>query len=75
MAVFGEGCAALPTVGIDIRHSQAAPLTESDLILIGADPLKIIFEPMGEVVRLVSACEVMKVLAERAVSGNRPSLL
>jgi hypothetical protein len=73
MAVFGEGCAALPTVSIDIWRSQAATLTVGYLILIGAEPFKIISKPMGDVRRRVSAHEVVKVLTKQAVSDNQPS--
>jgi len=51
----------LPAVGIDIRRSQAATITEGDLILIGAETFKIIGEPMGDALELVSACEAVKV--------------
>ena len=33
MAEFGDSRAVLPTVGIDIRRSQSATITEGDLIL------------------------------------------
>ena len=61
MAEFGESRAVLPTVGIDIRRSQAATITEGDLIVIGAETLKIISEPMGDALGLVTACEAVKV--------------
>ena len=61
MAEFGDSRAVLPTVGIDIRRSQAATITEGDLILIGADTFKIIGEPMSDALGLVSACEAVKV--------------
>ena len=61
MAEFGESRAVLPTVGIDIRRSQAATITEGDLIMIGAEAFKIIGEPMGDALGLVSACEAVKV--------------
>ena len=61
MAEFGESRAVLPTVGIDIRRSQAATITEGDLIVIGAETLKIIGEPMGDALGLVTACEAVKV--------------
>lgn len=61
MAEFGDSRAVLPTVGIDIRHSQAATITEGDLIVIGAETFKIIGEPMGDALGLVSACEGVKV--------------
>ena len=60
MAEFGDSRAVLPTVGIDIRRSQAATITEGDLILIGAETLKIIGEPLGDALGLVSACEAVK---------------
>ena len=47
----------LPTVGIDIRRSQAATITDGDLILIGAETYRIIGEPMGDALGLVLACE------------------
>lgn len=53
MAEFGEGRAVLPTVGIDIRRSQAATITEGDLIVIGAETYRIICEPMGDALGLV----------------------
>ncbi|WP_253713757.1 hypothetical protein [Bradyrhizobium sp. WD16] len=60
MAKFGDSRAVLPTVGIDIRRSQAATITEGDLILIGAETLKIIGEPMGDALGLVLQCEAAK---------------
>ena len=57
MAEFGDSRAVLPTVGIDIRRSQAATITEGDLILIGAETYRIIGEPMGDALGLVLACE------------------
>ena len=61
MAEFGDSRAVLPTVGIDIRRSQAATIAEGDLIVIGAETFKIIGEPMGDALGLVSACEAVKV--------------
>ncbi len=61
MAEFGDSRAVLPTVGIDIRRSQAATITEGDLIMIGAATFKIISEPIGDALGLVSACEAVKV--------------
>ena len=61
MAEFGDGRAVLPTIGIDIRRSQAATITEGDLILIGAETYRIIGEPTGDSLGLVSACEAVKV--------------
>lgn len=61
MAEFGESRAVLPTVGIDIRRSQAATITEGDLILIGADTYRIIGEPIGDALKLVWALEVVDV--------------
>ena len=61
MAEVGESRAVLPTVGIDIRRSQAATITEGDLIEIGAETYRIIGEPMGDALGLVSACEAVKV--------------
>jgi hypothetical protein len=61
MAEFGESRAVLPTVGIDIRRSQAATITEGDLIVIDTEVFKIIGEPMGDALGLVSACEAVKV--------------
>ncbi len=57
MAEFGDSRAVLPTVGIDIRRSQTATITEGDLILIGAETYRIISEPMGDALGLVLACE------------------
>ena len=61
MAEFGNSRAVFPTVGIDIRRSQAATITEGDLILIGAETYRITGEPMGDALGLVSACEAVKV--------------
>jgi hypothetical protein len=61
IAEFGESRAMLPTVGLDIRRSQSATITEGDLIVIGAETFRIIGEPMGDVLGLVSACEAVKV--------------
>jgi len=60
MADFGDSRAVLPAVGIDVRRSQAATITEGDLILIGAETFRIIGEPMGDALGLVSACEAAK---------------
>ncbi|OQW50189.1 head-tail joining protein [Candidatus Raskinella chloraquaticus] len=60
MAEFGESRAALPTVGIDIRRSLSATITEGDLIVIGAETYRIIGEPLGDALGLVSACEAVK---------------
>jgi hypothetical protein len=57
MAEFGESRAVVPTIGIDIRCSQAAAINEGDLILIGAETYRIIGEPMGDGLGLVMACE------------------
>ncbi len=51
----------LPTVGIDIRRSQAATITEGDMIVIGAETFNFIGEPIGDTIGLVSACEALKV--------------
>ncbi len=61
VAEFGDSRAVLPTVGIDIRRSQSATITEGDLIVIGAEAFKIIGEPMGDALGLVSAYEAVKV--------------
>ncbi len=61
MAEFGDSRAVLPTVGIDIRRSQSATITEGDLIMIGAETFKIIGEPMGDALGLVAACEAVKI--------------
>ncbi|MCA4910385.1 MAG: hypothetical protein ING72_08585 [Methylobacterium sp.] len=61
VAEFGDSRAVLPTVGIDIRRSQAATITEGDLIVIGTEAYRIIGEPMGDALGLVLACEAMKV--------------
>ena len=60
MAEFGDSRAVLPTIGIDIRRSQSATITEGDLILIGAETYRIIGEPMGDALGLVSACEAAR---------------
>lgn len=61
MAEFGDSRAVLPTVSIDIRRSQAATITEGDLIVIGAEAFKIIGEPMGDALGIVWACEAVRV--------------
>jgi len=61
MAEFGDSRVVLPTVGIDIRRSQAATIAEGDLILIGAETYRIIGKPMGDALGLVSSCEAVKV--------------
>ena len=61
MAEFGESRAVLPTACIDIRRSQAATITEGDLILIGAATFKIIGEPMGDALGLILACDAVPV--------------
>ncbi|MBX9619378.1 MAG: hypothetical protein K2X10_09535 [Hyphomicrobiales bacterium] len=45
----------LPTIGIDIRRSQAATITEGDVILISAGTYRIIGEPMGDGLGSVAA--------------------
>jgi hypothetical protein len=60
MAEFGDSRAVFPTVGIDIRRSEAATITEGDLIVVGSETFKIIGEPMGDALGLVSACEAAK---------------
>ena len=57
---FGQSRAVLPTVGIDIRRSQAEMITEGDLIVIGAETFKIIGEPMGDALGLVLVCEAVE---------------
>jgi hypothetical protein len=59
MAEFGESRAVLSTVGIDIRRSQAATISEGDLIVTSAETFKIIGEPIGDSLGLVSACEAV----------------
>jgi hypothetical protein len=61
VAEFGDSRAVLPTVGIDIRRSQAPTIANGDLLLIGVETFKIIGEPMGDALGLVLACEAMKV--------------
>jgi hypothetical protein len=53
--------AVLPTVSIDIRRSQAATITEGDLILIDADTYRIISESMGDALGLVLKVELAAV--------------
>jgi len=60
VAEFGESRAVVPTICIDIRRSQAAAITEGDLILIGPEAYRIIGEPMGDALGLVSTCEAVK---------------
>ena len=59
MAEFGDSRAVLPTVGIDIRRSQSATITEGDLILIGAETYRIIGEPMGDALGLIFTVELI----------------
>ena len=59
MAEFGDSRAVLPTVGIDIRRSQAATIAEGDLILIGAETYRIIGEPMGDALGLIFTVELI----------------
>jgi hypothetical protein len=61
MAEFGESRAVLPAIGIDIRSSQVAAITEGDLIVIGAETFKVIGEPMGDSLGFVAACEAVGV--------------
>ena len=61
MAEFGESRAVVPTIGIDIRRSEAATINEGDLIVIGAETYRIIGEPMGDALGFVSACEAVEV--------------
>jgi len=61
VAEFGDSRAVLPTVGLDIRRAQAPAIAEGDLIVIGAETFRIIGEPMGDALGLVSACEAVKV--------------
>jgi hypothetical protein len=61
LAEFGESRAVLPTLAFDIRRSQAASIADGDLIVIDAETFKIIGEPMGDALGLVSACEAAKV--------------
>lgn len=61
IAEFGESRAVLPTMSIDIRRSQAATITEGDLLVIGAETFKIIGEPIGDALRCVLVCEAVKV--------------
>ncbi len=60
VAEFGESRAVMPTICIDIRRSQAATITEGDLIVIGPETYRIIGEPMGDALELVLACEAVK---------------
>lgn len=61
LAEFGESRAVLPTLALDIRHSQAATIADGDLIVIGAETFKIIGEPIADTLGLVAACEAVKV--------------
>lgn len=56
MAELVDSRAVLPTVGIDIRRSQSAIITEGDLIMIGTETIKIIGEPIGDALGLVLVC-------------------
>jgi hypothetical protein len=44
---------------VDSRRSQAATISEGDVILINAETFKIIGEPMGDAPGLVAAREAM----------------
>jgi hypothetical protein len=61
MAEFGDSRAVLPTVGIDIRRSQAATIVEGDLMVIGAETFRIIGEPIGDALGLVLVCEAARI--------------
>lgn len=61
IAEFGESRAVLPTMSIDIRRSQAATITEGDLLVIGAETFKIIGEPIGDALGCLLVCEAVKV--------------
>ncbi len=61
MAEFEDSRAVLAAGGIDIRRSQSATITEGDPIMIWTETFKIIGEPMGDALGLVSACEAVKV--------------
>ena len=61
IAEFGESRAVLPTVGIDIRRAQATTISEGDLIVLGLETFKIIGEPMGDALGLVSAYEAGRI--------------
>ena len=61
IAEFGESRSVLPTMSIDIRRSQAATITEGDLLVIGAETFKIIGEPIGDALGCVLVCEAVKV--------------
>ena len=61
MAEFGDSRAVWPAVSIDIRRSQAAAITEGDLIVIGGETYRIIGEPTDDQLRLVAGCEAVKV--------------
>lgn len=60
MAEFGESRAVLPTVGIDIRRSQAATINEGDLIIITEQALRVISEPVAESSKLILTVECIK---------------
>lgn len=60
VAEFGESRSVTPTICIDIQRSQAAAITEGDLIVIGPETYRIIGEPMGDALGLVLACEAVK---------------
>jgi hypothetical protein len=54
-------CHANLLIGIDIRRSRASTITEGDLILIGAEKLKIIGEPKSDaLVFAFEACLFMQ---------------
>jgi hypothetical protein len=62
MAEFGDSRAVLPTVGIDIRRSQAATIVDGDLIVIGAETFKITGEPLADALGLLLACEAVVIV-------------
>lgn len=58
---FGDSRVVAGTVQLDARHSEAAVIAEGDRIAVGTETFEIVGEPIADALRLVSACEVVKV--------------
>jgi hypothetical protein len=51
----------MATVLIDLRRTEAAPIVEGDLVVIGMDTFKVIGTPSSDPMGLVLTCEAVKV--------------
>lgn len=58
---FGASRALMATVLIDLRRTEAAPIVEGDLVVIGMDTFKVIGTPSSDPMGLVLTCEAVKV--------------